>query len=118
MAMNCPGCRQTMQRLKVRNTELDQCGNCLGVWFDDLELDELFALQKVPERFLSMQRYRKEPEMVKEGQRECPCCGKLLLIIDVDGVSLDACKHCYGFFADIGEVRQLMLVSEERARRS
>lgn len=81
---------------------------------DHAEIDQLLAMPKIPERFLNMERYRTPPEMVPEGERVCPRCQTELSVITVDGIALDACVSCSGFFCDIGEVGSLVRASEIR----
>jgi Zn-finger nucleic acid-binding protein len=114
--MNCPACKSNMEPVRIRTIELDQCQQCRGVWLDHREIDELFAIPKIPERFLNQERYREPPLMVAEGERVCPRCGKDLRVIEVDGIVLDACGACKGFFADLGELRQLADAAERRFR--
>lgn len=106
-----------MESLKIHAVELDQCRHCRGVWLDHREIDELFALPKIPERFLNMEMYREAPEMVEQGQRICPRCEEQLKLIEVDGIELDACSACKGFFADLGELRKLAEAAEARYAR-
>ena len=74
----------------------------------------MFGLPKIPERFLNMELYRELPDMVPEGERTCPRCCEVLKVIQVDGICLDACSGCKGFFADLGELRSLAEAAEKR----
>jgi Zn-finger nucleic acid-binding protein len=81
---------------------------------DHEEIDELFSLPKIPERFLNMERYREPPPSAAEGNRVCPRCEERLKVIAVDGISLDACSGCKGVFCDLGELRLLAEAAERR----
>lgn len=37
-ALKCPGCSGSMQRVFIKEVELDWCGACRGLWFDRGEL--------------------------------------------------------------------------------
>lgn len=112
--MRCPCCRKEMERLEFRAIEVDQCRDCRGLWLDHGEIDQLFALKKLPERLMNHELYREVEEKVPEGHRTCPRCNSFLLVIEVDGITLDACSGCKGFFCDLGEFARL---EEAAARR-
>ena len=105
-----------MERVLARDTELDQCLVCRGLWLDHREIDELFALENIPARFLDQQQYGESPVMIGEGSRVCPRCDRDLRIVEVDGVKLDACSRCHGIFTDLGELKQLAKAAERRFR--
>lgn len=114
LSMICPGCGTELERLNIRDIELDQCRACRGVWLDHQEIDRLFAIPKIPERFVNMERYREPPPLIPEGRRSCPRCPETLKLISVDGISLDACSGCKGVFCDFGELRLLAEAAERR----
>jgi Zn-finger nucleic acid-binding protein len=114
--MNCPSCRQAMDRLEFRSIEVDQCRVCRGVWLDHGEIDQLFALKKLPERLMNHELYREIELKVPEGHRTCPRCNDFLLLIEVDGIKLDACSQCKGFFCDLGEFARLEEAAARRYR--
>ncbi len=39
--MECPVCRETMVVIEYRSIELDYCVGCMGVWFDQGEIELL-----------------------------------------------------------------------------
>ena len=105
-----------MERVVARDTELDQCPECRGLWLDHREIDELFALQNIPSRFLDQQQYGEPPAMISEGCRVCPRCERGLRTVEVDGIKLDACAECHGIYTDLGELKQLAEAAERRFR--
>lgn len=112
--MQCPSCKTLLQRLEFHGVEIDQCRLCRGVWLDHGEVDQIFALKKIPPRLLNNEIYHEPPTEVPEGERLCPRCDDFLAVIEVDGIRLDACTQCKGFFADLGEVRRLSEAAERR----
>ena len=112
--MNCPACGTSQETVQIGDVELDQCPECRGIWFDHMEVDELLAMAKIPGRLTSQELYGDPPELRPEGERPCPRCGEFLKTINVDGIHLDACSACKGFFADLGEFQALALASEKR----
>ncbi len=43
--LDCPTCTQLMERRKFQGLHLDFCAACRGVWFDRIELEEIWELQ-------------------------------------------------------------------------
>ena len=41
--MRCPKCGNEMVNIEFEGIELDKCTNCLGIFFDNGELDELLG---------------------------------------------------------------------------
>ena len=105
-----------MEPLEFRSIEVDQCRVCRGLWLDLGEIDRLFALKKLPDRLLNHEVYHTPAQVVPEGHRTCPRCNSFLVVIDVDGISLDACLDCKGFFCDLGEFANLEAAAERRYR--
>lgn len=105
-SMECPKCRAKMVPLNVRGYEIDRCSNCKGLWFDNMECDELTLLDN--------------PEIIDIGDAgtgkrfnqalkvQCPRCqiplGRLVPE-DQSGVWYDGCSQCRGLFFDAGEFR-------------
>lgn len=114
--MHCPSCREQLERLEFHGIEVDQCRVCRGLWLDHGEIDQLFSLKKLPERLMNHEVYREPDQIVPEGHRTCPRCKAFLLVIEVDGIKLDACPNCKGFFCDLGEFAKLEEAATRRYR--
>lgn len=112
--MNCPCCRTELEHLDFHGIEVDQCRICRGLWLDHGEIDQLFALKKLPERLMNAEIYHEPAQTVPEGHRTCPRCNTFLLVIEVDGIKLDACSKCKGFFCDLGEFAKLEAAATRR----
>jgi acetyl-CoA carboxylase beta subunit len=48
---------------------------------------------------------------------KCPKCGHDLKAEDLEGIEIDRCSFCEGFFMDAGELDQLFLKRQEGERR-
>jgi acetyl-CoA carboxylase beta subunit len=46
----------------------------------------------------------------------CPKCGHALRTEDLEGIEIDRCTFCEGFFMDAGELEQLFLQKEQAQR--
>jgi acetyl-CoA carboxylase beta subunit len=67
------------------------------------------------------ERAAKEMEEAHARLREqhfmkCPKCGHDLRAEDLDGIEIDRCTFCEGFFMDAGELEQLFLQKEQKDR--
>ncbi len=102
---NCPKCTGATQEWTSAGVTLDHCRRCKGLWFDEGELSRHFAnLGVVVE------------EGVEDGARatpySCPSCdGSTLIEGRLGGVKVDTCQGCHGIFLDLGEVSELVGVS-------
>lgn len=66
---------------------------------------------------------RKAKETAAERQRlkqlhhmKCPKCGHDLKVQNLEGIEIDRCSFCEGFFVDAGELEQLFLRKKQSQR--
>jgi hypothetical protein len=66
---------------------------------------------------------RRAKESAAERQRlkdlhymKCPKCGHDLKVENLEGIEIDRCTFCEGFFVDAGELEQLFLMREQPQR--
>ena len=112
--MNCPACRSPLESFSFHDTEVDQCRICCGAWLDHKEVDEIFGWVELPGRLMEGELHQKPDMIVPEGHRTCPRCKTFLKLVEVEGVNLDVCSDCKGFFADLGELKKLAEAAEAR----
>jgi uncharacterized protein len=67
------------------------------------------------------ERAAREREDARRQRRElhfmkCPKCGHDLHAEDLDGIEIDRCSFCEGFFMDAGELEQLFLHKAQSER--
>jgi len=89
-------------------------------WFLQNERKLLEEVRKAREK-REEERAAKEREESLRQRREahfmkCPKCGHDLHPEDLDGIEIDRCAFCEGFFMDAGELEQLFLQKEQGAR--
>jgi Zn-finger nucleic acid-binding protein len=103
--MNCPKCAValTPKKLKGRQTEVDFCSKCQGIWFDDGELSSAIG---VPARVLSPSPNARETAVM------CPRCTTPLVVFPYPGTMtvIDGCRTCRGVWLDGGEFQELSKV--------
>ena len=104
--MNCPKCESgTLNKTVVRGVEVDQCGGCQGVWFDEDELSKLINDQGASGRALKGADSGLDRKTGKCPQDETP-------LIRVHSkrnrsVVIDHCSTCKGMWLDGGEFQRL-----------
>ena len=124
----CPVCLGvTMETIRIGTDaplEVDHCGRCGGVWFDNGEVDRL---RKHPSAALWARIARQQAEPVtpchnchaplsREVEKceacgsknliDCPVCDRLMLRQQVPGIGIhvDACRTCRGVWFDHSEL--------------
>jgi Zn-finger nucleic acid-binding protein len=78
--MLCPHCKINLQTLTLKDTNIDICPSCHGVWLDKGELEKLIETH-APIFNGAGQAYRTgcdKEEKLYEGEIECPRCKKLM----------------------------------------
>jgi Zn-finger nucleic acid-binding protein len=103
-----------LEPYQFERTVVDQCEVCCGVWLDHEEVDEIFGEEKLPARLMEGCLGEAPGTTVPEGHRTCPRCKTFLKLVEVDGIRLDVCSECKGFFADLGELKELAEAAERR----
>jgi Zn-finger nucleic acid-binding protein len=95
--MQCPTCPALLLRLEVGAIELDECPRCLGMWFDQGELQALMgealeATRNLQQRYLPPTGEEKVP-----ARAACPRCVTGRLVEQEEGGHLLAgCRRCHG----------------------
>ncbi len=102
--MNCPKCESLMETVEFKGVEVDKCSSCEGIWFDNLEYEDLKGM--------------KGSEAIDTGDPKdgalydhidnypCPKCGgNMVKMVDKDQPHIwyEQCHSCYGVFFDAGE---------------
>ena len=117
MSLKCPKCGENLNKIKVKDVEVDQCPNCQGVWFD-FKRNELLKILQIG--------YDNLPEKLKESWEEgggklelkeentefkCPKCGNKLstywyLAEEGKTFLVDSCEKGCGVWLDDGELKK------------
>jgi acetyl-CoA carboxylase beta subunit len=91
-------------------------------WFRQHERKLLEEARKAREK---REAERREQETAEQRRQlkdlhwmKCPKCGHDLKVETIEGVEIDRCSHCEGFFVDAGEMEQLFLQRSQSERRS
>jgi hypothetical protein len=91
-------------------------------WFRENEKKLLEEARRARE---AREKERLAKETAAERQRvrdlhymKCPKCGHDLKTESLDGIEIDRCTFCEGFFVDAGELEQLFLARQQGQRQS
>ena len=106
--ITCPKCNGTLVQVVHKEIEVDRCSHCGGIWFDDLELDQLKTIEGSeildtgnPEIGCQFDRIEKDID--------CPRCKiKMMRMLDIDEYSIwyEKCPECHGIWLDAGEFKK------------
>ncbi len=144
MERDCPVCRVPLNPVTIRQTQIDVCLTCHGIWFDKDELSQVHQHGGLPDKFLTTAAVAgKRDSIVCEfcdmlndrAARQCSHCGKPLSFpcpacqhqleeAPVGSVMVDRCMNCQGVWFDGGELailfdefKQQKKAEVERVRR-
>jgi acetyl-CoA carboxylase beta subunit len=91
-------------------------------WFRQNERKLLEEARKAREKREAERRARETEEQrrrLKESHwMKCPKCGHDLKTEALEGVDIDRCTYCEGFYVDAGEIERLFLLKEQSRRQS
>ncbi|MGD9091326.1 MAG: zf-TFIIB domain-containing protein [Anaerolineales bacterium] len=114
--MDCPSCGKTLETRKIHSVELDECPNCLGLWFDKGEFE---SAKNTLEPALSWQDLdiwtEDDPYQVSWSSRKCPKCGNVMATISYrsTGETIDYCMDDHGIWLDEGEFDNIVQALEK-----
>lgn len=113
--MDCPKCVGKLKEIEVgemegKQTFVDQCQICSGIWFDKNELDKVMHMKiKFVETAKGFDKSAIGTGLdAKKGK--CPKCQKELERISApndDRIKMDYCVECEGCWLDGGELEMI-----------
>lgn len=104
--MKCPKCAAAMAKVEFQGVEVDRCTECLGMWFDLLEHEQLKTLSGSEVIDIGAPEVGKINNTIT--RIACPSCTVPLISMVVAGqphISYEACTVCYGVYFDAGEFK-------------
>ena len=105
----CPRCECALEENEYRDSTIDICPQCQGLWLDTDEFGfhtserDTFADESIP------RKYDKQPFFDKAGYIKCVRCDALMIRKNfrrISGVLIDICRD-HGIWLDAGELEQL-----------
>jgi Zn-finger nucleic acid-binding protein len=106
----CPRCDLALIRRRSGGHDVDVCPECVGVFLDQGEFDDLVAERFEGKRVESMFELIGEPV---SDPLSCSECHHDMLRVEYDDVALDRCPECGGIWVDGNERREFARQAEE-----
>jgi Zn-finger nucleic acid-binding protein len=109
-ALPCPECNVVMQQITIKNTPLQECPQCYGLWVDAVSFDQICADRERQADLLNSElpKPRIYPSPVR--YRPCPACGELMNRFNFahrSGVIIDKCAE-HGVWFDRDELQRVV----------
>lgn len=108
--MECPSCKHELKKIPYKDTELNQCINCGGLWFDGGEFVKMKDKEDEFLRWLDVDLFS-DPKQFVGGYSTmtCPKDKQLLYEISYDNadIKVDVCNTCKGIWLDKNEYEQI-----------
>jgi len=110
--MDCPICEnQKLEKIAFLNQEIDECPNCLGLWFDQDELRKTKDIKDHGINWIDIDLWdNHEKFKVNKGLKSCVKCSVPLHQINYGNskIIVDVCNLCQGTWLDRGEFKQII----------
>lgn len=102
--MNCPKCKSVMKTISFEGIEVDRCVTCKGIWFDNMEHEDLKKMKG--SESIDTGDFATGDEYNKIDDIDCPKCNvKMIKLVDPkqSHIWYESCHICSGVFFDAGE---------------
>ena len=112
----CPKCECDLTPKDIGPVEVDECGECGGIWFDKDELRQAKDAVDEDLDWMDFEIWRHEAEFrSKASARQCPTCIKPFASINYGetGVAIDYCSSCQGTWLGKGEFEKIIACLEK-----
>ena len=104
--MNCPRCQGKFEKVVYKETSVDRCLQCKGLWFDILEAESLRKVKGADTIDIG------DPDAIQAHSQfkeiKCPRCYTRMtrLVDNADSeLTYEKCPVCYGVWFDAGKFR-------------
>ena len=106
--MDCPRCKEKLERINASGIETTRCLYCNGVWVPGESLKQLLRMEPKAPSIGSLLGARSD-ETQEASDIACPECNDTTLTKIVSfGVELDYCPSCNGVYFDEGELKSVL----------
>jgi Zn-finger nucleic acid-binding protein len=123
--MLCPICKEQLKSAILHNTEVDYCPKCLGLWFEEEELNWAKNEKDENLRWLNIDLWQDSSKFkICRGIRLCPFCRVPLYEVRYENSSdspnsgqviVDVCNLCHGIWLDRAEFKKIINYLYEKA---
>lgn len=124
--MLCPSCGKELEEVKIPSSsgvviKTNQCQNCGGVWFNDLDLFSLTGREAKILEEISKNEPR-ESSLNVQSVHYCPVCGiPLVRLRDTnipENININNCPKCNGLWMDRGETIKYKEYQKQKKQQS
>ncbi len=115
--MICPNCKLKLKKIIFRNTEIDYCPKCLGIWFEEDELRRAKDDKDQELNWLDIDLWQDQAQLaVAITEKQCPFCSQPLYAVDYgqSGVRVEVCNNCKGVWLERGEFKKIIDYLQEK----
>lgn len=105
----CPKCRIALDYVEYRDTPINPCPQCSGIWLENANFEWLTSEREVYADPSIPHQYRREPLPAQAPYVPCPCCDDFMVRINfkrMSGIMVDFCRQ-HGVWLDAGELEQI-----------
>lgn len=108
--MECPACDNQLHTETHHDVELDVCGHCGGMWFDNFEVKKFDEAHEKADSLLEI-AFKDDVQLDSSRDRKCPKCTDIILRRHFFGskrkIEIDECASCGGVWLDQGELKEI-----------
>lgn len=100
--------------------EVDYCPNCLGLWFEQDELQQAKDEKDKDLNWLDIDLWKEEIKFkIAKGKKLCPSCSMPLYEVNYgdSGIKVDLCNLCRGIWLDRGEFKKVIDYLREKGKK-
>lgn len=113
----CPKCDEPLVILVFKDTELDYCALCRGLWLDAGELEEIMGLNPASSRDPILDLLNRVGRLPEGVSYLCPRCDEPMTQITAQSpghkaLTLERCATGHGFWFDADELEQLLAMCD------
>ena len=116
--MHCPICKIQLNRALLSGVEINYCPECLGLFFEEKELDWAKDVKDRNLRWLDIDLWKDETKFkISPGQKLCPKCRLPLYETEYGDskIKVDVCNICHGTWLDRGEFKKIIRYLKKKA---
>ncbi|MBZ9572934.1 zf-TFIIB domain-containing protein [Patescibacteria group bacterium] len=118
--MTCPICKTELKKAVFYSIEVDFCPKCLGLWFEQDELQQAKDEKDKDLNWLDIDLWQKEAKFrISKEKKLCPACSVPLYAINYSDsqIEVDLCNLCQGIWLDRGEFKKVIDYLKEKGKK-
>ena len=111
--LNCPRCNVALNEKKFKDIDVDHCPQCMGLWLEFHELDQLEDHSMDSDDTKGMLEYAR-----RESDISCPHCNEVMETFNyrAHNLPIDHCTNEHGYWLDEGEEKKVLDIMKQRVR--